>query len=145
MGIELRLLREEDIPAVYHIALNSFEYPWSELKFDETMRLPFIHPMVAIEGDTIAGYCYTSVMFDESEIYDIAVAPNYRKNGVGQLLMEEAISFAKEKGAKMMFLEVASKNTAALELYKRNGFEITSVRKNYYKDGDDANNMALTF
>lgn len=145
MAIELRPLKEEDISVVYQIALESFEYPWSEKRFVETMQLPFIHSMVAINGDEIAGYCYTSVMYDESEIYDIAVSSNYRKKGIGQLLMEEAISFAKEKGAEKMFLEVASKNSSAQALYKKNGFEIDGVRKSYYQNGDDAYNMTLVF
>ncbi len=70
-----------------------------------------------------------------SELHRIAVLPAFRRNGLGRCLLEAWIEHS--SGLRLL-LEVASKNTAALSLYRSYGFKLIGTRKRYYADNDDA-------
>ena len=67
------------------------------------------------------------------EIYFIFVAPSFRKNGIGENFLKNAIFFCKKKLIKSIKLEVNEKNKMAINLYKKLNFKITGRRKNYYQ------------
>lgn len=84
------------------------------------------------------------MVVDEIQIDNLAVASNYRRMGVGTLLLFSVIKFAREKGMSGLVLEVRSANQAALNLYQQAGFSIIGRRKNYYQcPTDDALIMGL--
>lgn len=56
------------------------------------------------------------------EIENIGVDPEYRSQGIGRLLMEEIVKWAKEKGAAKLYVSAYWKNTKAVNFYKKNGF-----------------------
>ena len=87
------------------------------------------------DGDNYAGYILGSIAADEAEIYRIAVLPAFRKQGLGKKLMGAFLDKIKENAA-VVFLEVRSRNNAAIALYRAFGFEQIAVRKRYYKDDD---------
>lgn len=66
------------------------------------------------------------------EIDNMGVSPKYRSRGIGSLLIEECIAWAKTKGYKRMYVNSYFKNTKAVAFYKRNNFtEIDiSLQKN---------------
>jgi ribosomal-protein-alanine N-acetyltransferase len=79
------------------------------------------------------------VMLDEAHITNIAVHPEYRGAGLGNLIIEVLVSDAKDEAVSAMTLEVRVNNLPALNLYKKYGFVEVAVRKNYYQDtGEDA-------
>ena len=59
--------------------------------------------------------------------------------------MNESIGYAREKQLRAIFLEVRTDNNAAIQLYRKKGFEIHSIKQNYYKDGKPAFGMGLKF
>ena len=69
---------------------------------------------------------------------NIVVRKNYRRNGVGQKLLDELINLAKETNLNNLSLEVNSKNVPAIKLYEKNGFIQIGIRKKYYNNIDDA-------
>ncbi|MFX1485882.1 MAG: ribosomal protein S18-alanine N-acetyltransferase [Promethearchaeota archaeon] len=75
-------------------------------------------------------------------VVSIAVEDAYRGYGVGFELMERAMNEMKEGGASEYILEVRVSNAPAISLYKKLGFEVSSVVKRYYQDGEDAYIMA---
>lgn len=87
------------------------------------------------------GFIVYRVVADEAEIITIGVAPNARRGGVAAAMMEIAHRDAKKRGAKKIFLEVASDNTAARALYRSAGYAQIGIRPKYY-DGVDAILMA---
>ena len=92
----------------------------------------------------VAGYSVLRVLAPEAEVEDICVSEDMRKLGIGRCLLEHMISVAGEKGAENIYLEVRSKNEAAIGLYKKMGFQDSYVRKGYYRDPvDDAVIMVL--
>jgi len=72
-------------------------------------------------------------------IHSTAVKPDYRRKGFGKMLFMHALKCAKER----LWLEVRSKNTAAIRFYERLGMKIVGKIPNYY-DEDDALIMVLS-
>jgi ribosomal protein S18 acetylase RimI-like enzyme len=63
----------------------------------------------------------------------IAIKKEYWCAGIGRILLEEAINQARECGFEQMELEVVSRNTRAIRLYEKVGFEVYGIRKNAMK------------
>lgn len=61
------------------------------------------------------------------EIENIGVDPKYRSQGIGKLLIEEAVKWAKEKHATKLWVSAYWENTRALDFYRKNGFYETGV------------------
>ena len=78
------------------------------------------------------------------QIYNIAIASEFRRKGIGEALLRHLIDKADADGCKLVTLEVRSGNEAAMELYKKLGFREVGRRKGYYaKGGEDAVLMDL--
>jgi ribosomal-protein-alanine N-acetyltransferase len=88
-------------------------------------------------GQEPCGMTLMRVAADEAELLSIAVLPAARGQGVGRVLLEEAMTEAQRRGAARMFLEVAAPNARALALYGSCGFAAVGRRRRYYPDGSD--------
>ena len=86
-------------------------------------------------NDEIIGFITFDILSDRSEIIDLIVHINHRKQGIGTDLINKALSLSKEKGCKSITLEVKSINKPAIEFYKKNEFKIVGTRKRYYENG----------
>lgn len=159
-------MRPKDIAAVMEIERVAFSAPWSErafsyeLQFNEMAhyyvarpqsmgaqtyaptfpRQPlwqrFRHPD---EDVPLVGYGGFWEMADEAHISTIAVASEWRRRGIGELLLVAMIDAAAEIGAQTVTLEVRVSNLGAQALYRKYGFEVAGERKRYYNDnGEDA-------
>ena len=69
---------------------------------------------------------------DEIEIYTIAVDELYRGKNIGSLMLEHMINFSRNLKVSKIWLEVSTKNTPAINLYQKFGFEKIRLRENYY-------------
>ena len=87
--------------------------------------------------ETLMGYAGTWLMVDEAHITTIAVRPEYRGKGLGELLMVGLIEKAMEIGARWMTLEVRVSNTVAQNLYRKYTFHAEGLRKGYYSDNNE--------
>lgn len=87
-----------------------------------------------------SGFVAYKTVLDETEIKTICVLPASRKQGIASQLLAQLI--AGQKG-KTIFLEVEESNEAAINLYKKHGFETFSTRQNYYGAGRHAVLMRL--
>ncbi|MDR2610639.1 MAG: ribosomal protein S18-alanine N-acetyltransferase [Clostridiales Family XIII bacterium] len=87
----------------------------------------------------LVGYAGLWVVLDEGHITNVAVDPDYRRQGIAAMLLLKLLEAAREKGAKRFTLEVKRSNAAAIALYERFGFRAAGSRKGYYEeDGEDA-------
>lgn len=85
---------------------------------------------VAMEGDAVAGFlAWRTVAEGEHEILNLAVAPEFRRRGVGRRLLRSLL----DECRGTVFLEVRESNRAALELYQSSGFHAISRRPGYYE------------
>ena len=80
------------------------------------------------------GYAGIWVILDEGHVTNIGVDPDFRRQGIGQGLLEELTVRAMQRGITAMTLEVRLSNYGAQALYKKLGFEARGIRKEYYQD-----------
>jgi ribosomal-protein-alanine N-acetyltransferase len=86
---------------------------------------------VAVDGRRIAGFLVSrAVAEDEREILNLAVAPEFRRQGVGRGLLAGFLTEARGT----VFLEVRESNLAARNIYKSMGFKEVGIRSGYYQD-----------
>lgn len=132
-----------DADRVYQIENESFFEPWTKKRLiKEFEDNSFLKHFVYEKDGEIIGFYIISNIADLVEIFTIAVDKGHREEGIGSKLLDHIINYAKENGASEIWLEVATKNIAAINLYQKYGFKIQTIRKNYYqKTGEDAYNM----
>ena len=134
-------MKEEQIEAV--AALEKLCFPADPWPGDLIRRLADRFT-VAAEGGAVAGYLVLSSVLDEGSIDDIAVAPPYRRHGIADALVHDAVCRARADGLSTLTLEVRASNLAAVRLYEKHGFAEVGRRRNYYeKPREDAILMTL--
>ncbi|MBR0469255.1 MAG: ribosomal protein S18-alanine N-acetyltransferase [Mogibacterium sp.] len=144
--IIIRQAKLYDVPAMARIERDSFDDPWSadEITKDVTAG-GNVYVAVALKADERVGYGEIRMVAGEAQVYNIAIAPEYRREGIGKELLLHLISKARMDGCTLVTLEVRAGNTAALELYRRIGFREVGCRKGYYQKGkEDAILMDLS-
>ncbi|ETP73105.1 ribosomal-protein-alanine acetyltransferase [Lachnospiraceae bacterium JC7] len=142
---EIKGMSEHDIPEVLMLERESFgKMAWSSRDFESAVNSSYDYPFVIHEDSHVTGYSVLRVLAPEAEVEDICVSSDMRKQGIGECLLNHMISIARENGAENIYLEVRSKNEAAIGLYRKTGFQDSYVRKAYYRDPvDDAVIMVL--
>ena len=91
------------------------------------------------EAKSAIGIACLWAIVDEAHITLLAIAPNYRRQGLGQLLLLTLLKEAIARKLEWATLEVNVNNTKAIDLYQKFGFEVVGTRKGYYQPaGEDA-------
>lgn len=131
MNFEIVKMRAEHIPEIARLEAECFSQPWSENALSEELKNENSHFLAAV-SDRVLGYIGVQEICGEAYITNVAVFGEYRKEGIGRKLLNEACSGAKERGCEFITLEVRESNSAAIALYESEGFEKAGVRKNFY-------------
>ena len=132
MNISVRNALPEDLPEITEIEKRCFSTPWSESAFRSQLASNPVFKAMIVDGE-IAGYAIIDTqILPESELFNIAVAPEYRGKGLSKMLMDSVLEDAQKRGAETVLLEVRASNTAAIGLYEKYGFVQNGVRKGYY-------------
>ncbi len=84
----------------------------------------------------LLGIIAYSVIYERAEINYIFVRSEYRKKSIGSALLNKTVEKSKEAGLDNISLEVEINNIAAINLYKKFGFEEVSRREKYYNGVD---------
>lgn len=131
-GILIRGATNSDLDRVVDIERISFPSPWSRFAFETELRRPRSRFFIAQVGDEVVGYIIAYHYEESSHIVNIAVAPEYRRHGIGRRLLEKAIEEAKGDGLDFIFLEVRASSLPAQRLYESIGFRRIKRVPNYY-------------
>lgn len=133
----IREMTEEDLETVLKIENDSFFTPWSKQQYlYELNENPYSNLYVYVVDDKIVGYCDLWLIFEHAEIATIAVSKDYRKQHIGQNLMEHIEEKAIENGCETISLEVRVSNQPAIDLYSKCGFITVNTKKSYYQTSD---------
>ncbi len=139
MQITIRRMIAQDVPAVASIEREVFTDPWSEQGFYDSLQLENTIFLVAMEENTLCGYCGMYVAADEGEITNVAVAPAYRGRGIGEQIVSRLIGEGHIYGVCTNILEVRMSNESAILLYEKLGFKPAGIRRGFYeKPKEDA-------
>lgn len=136
---EWKYIEKEDIvsvdetmlPEVLRIQAESFDSKNQDnlIKYSRKLRKIFY---VIKSQDKIAGYCTYYLkpelsfrgLRKKSVIHSIAIDNKFRGKGCGRKLLEESIKEMKLNGIYSILLYVNVKNTPAIKLYEKMGFQI---------------------
>lgn len=135
-GLSLRTMTENDLGRVLGIERASFEHPWSKSNFLDEFKNPDIAcPLVLANGEDIVAFSILWFIVDECHLANIAVAPDHRKKGLANLILNEVRRLSAKKGCTKILLEVRKSNENAIRIYEKFGFVRVGTRKGYYHDG----------
>ena len=141
MNVESVIVRHmtvNDVPAVMEIDRLSLPTPWSERGFHyELTENPASCLLLAERFPQILGFIGFWRLVDEAHISTLGVLPDQRRQGIGSMLLREAIKQAMTRGALLVTLEVRQSNLAAINLYHKHGFEVVDRRVGYYRDNQE--------
>jgi ribosomal protein S18 acetylase RimI-like enzyme len=90
---------------------------------------------LALRDDVIVGYCMMGEVdmavdaVDALELHRLYVDKDVKGAGVAQRLMDDCLTWARSKGAKLLYLSVWEENHRAQAFYKRFGFEHVGEHK----------------
>lgn len=115
-----------------------FESPWSLKSFESELTNPLAVYFVAIKDDKVIGYAGYWWIFDEGQITNIAVHPDFRQKGIASALMDEMVKKCSVTDVYTLTLEVRVSNSSAIALYEKYGFEKVGLRPKYYGNKEDA-------
>jgi ribosomal-protein-alanine N-acetyltransferase len=97
--------------------------------------------LLAETGGSVAGFILAELAPDEGHIITLDVLEEYRRQGIGSLLLATAENEAAARGVKRMVLETATTNKAAIALWKKHGYREAETIESYYGHGRNAFKM----
>ncbi len=134
--ITIERMNEDHVAQVAALEKMIFSDAWSENSVRSELSNELSLWLVAVDGDTVAGYIGSQTVLGEADMLNLAVRPEYRRQGLGRQLVEELI---RRLDAHCLTLEVRVSNEPAKTLYESMGFVQVGRRKNYYeKPKEDA-------
>ncbi len=138
--MEYRELVRADVPRMHEMERLCFSMPWSENMLNEEMdENPFARYIGAFTDGVLVGYVGIWRILDEAHMTNLAVHPDYRRQGIAKALLNRMKKMMTKVGVKSMTLEVRESNEVARNLYRSMGFSDAGRRKCYYSDnGEDA-------
>jgi ribosomal-protein-alanine N-acetyltransferase len=123
-----------DAAALAAIERRAFSDPWSEASFREALVSPWTFGLVAETSRGTAGYLVAREIAGTGEVLNLAVAPEYRRRGIGGALLEGGLAALRRRKVEEVFLEVRESNIAAQALYLAYGFRPVGQRAAYYRN-----------
>ena len=138
--VRLRAYRPADLEALCRIDQICFapEISYALEELQDFVTTPGARTWVAESGGSIAGFILGELEQDEAvHVITIDVLPEFRRLGVGSLLMDALEAWAAGL-CKIAVLETAEDNLAAQSFYRKRGYRKLDVVKNYYPDGKAA-------
>ena len=132
MNFDIVNMTREHTEKIAELEKICFSTPWSESGLNEEIDNPQSHFIVAVEDQKILGYIGVQEIVGEAYITNIAVFPEYRRQGVARKLLEKAIDDAKQRECIFITLEVRKSNSNAIALYDKLDFKNVGERKNFY-------------
>ena len=140
--INYRRLTELDIDELLLLENECFKDPFKREDLLYELKDNPVNVMIgAFDSGNLVGFIDYMITFNSSTIVQIAVTSSYRKNGIAQdLLRRMEQSFPKDIDdvVETITLEVREGNTPARNLYKKDGYEEVVLKKNYYRNGENA-------
>jgi ribosomal-protein-alanine N-acetyltransferase len=143
--LSLRLARPADATAIASLSRDLIEYGlrwrWTPERIAASIRAPEVNVLVARARGNIAGFAIMRYGDDDAHLDLLAVAPPYRRAGVGRRLLEWLEKCAVVAGIFSVALEVRAGNEGAQLFYKRMGYRTLVQLPGYYQGVEAALRM----
>ncbi len=137
--IQIVPMTDAHVPQIAALEKECFSDPWSERSIASELNNPLSLWLTALDGDRVAGYIGSQTVLGESDMMNLAVSPEYRRQGIGRTMVTVLIERLRQAGSHSITLEVRASNLPAGKLYESLGFSQVGLRKGYYeKPREDA-------
>lgn len=127
-------MTEQHVQQIAELEKMCFHDPWSENSIASELNNRLSLWLVAAQENQVIGYVGSQTVLGETDMMNIAVHPNYRKQGIGTELIKHLIDALTSRGSHSLMLEVRISNEAAISVYNKLGFVEVGCRKNYYRN-----------
>ncbi len=134
LRVHLRWMIRRDLLEVLAIEEESFEFPWTEEEFYRCLRQRNCVGMVAEFEDRVVGYMIYELCKSRIHVLNFAVAPEYRRRGIGVQMIQKLIGKLSTQGRTRIVLEVRETNLPAQLFFRACHFRAVEVLRNYYVD-----------
>jgi ribosomal-protein-alanine N-acetyltransferase len=135
--LSLRLARLADADSIANLSRDLIEYGlnwrWTPVRVAASIRAANVNVLVASMHEEIAGFAIMRYGDDDAHLDLLAVAPPYRRSGIGRQLMEWLEECAIVAGIFNVDLEVRAGNEEAQIFYNRMGYRTLLQRPGYYQ------------
>jgi [ribosomal protein S18]-alanine N-acetyltransferase len=132
--VAIRRMASEDIPAIGRILAASPEAAQWNLSEFANPAWPPMTIWVAEHKREVVGVVAARMVAGEAEILNLAISPAWRRQRIGQQLVDTAIDAARADGVQSVFLEVRESNEAARAFYAGLSFTPIGRRRGYYRE-----------
>ncbi len=122
------------VSAVAELEKLCFSAPWSERSIASELQNEYSLWLVEEREGVAVAYVGSQSCPPEADVMNVAVAPAFRRQGIGEGLMVALMDALRDKGMECLTLEVRASNSPAIALYNRLGFTEVGRRPNYYTD-----------
>ncbi|WP_392553359.1 ribosomal protein S18-alanine N-acetyltransferase [Orbus wheelerorum] len=139
-------LTNNDLNEAYQVELLCHPIPWSKATFTSNQGDRYLNKKIS-QNNQLVGFLICQVVIDEATLFNIAIHPDFQKQGLGSTLLTQLINELEQQNIHTLWLEVRASNQAAIALYQQMGFNEITIRKNYYptaQGNEDAIIMAYT-
>ena len=140
-SLVLQPLTPEQLESILHLDQVCFGGLWSQDGYQRELDSPnsiLLGIQKPEQPDPLLALGCLWAILDEAHLTILAVHPDYRRRGLGQLMLWGLLWAARERQLSRATLEVNANNQAARSLYEQFGFREAGRRRGYYSNGDDA-------
>ena len=139
MNKSIRRFEALDAAAVGEILAGSPEAAaWSAKSLEQLNRRGELGWVIEDGNGRVVGFLVARAVVAEAEILNLCVAPENRRTGLAEALLNEAIAELQRTRVDRLCLEVRESNRAAISFYEKHKFRKTGQRPGYYRDPDEA-------
>ena len=140
--MKIKSLLENDAQKIVDLYKDNFSDGWNLEMIKSAYKNQRFISLGAFNEDELVGVITCDFNEFDADIEGVVVKKEYRKMGIGALLISELQKKLIDEKKEKIFLEVRKSNLIAKKLYEKMGFKSLSERKGYYSDGEDAVVMA---
>ena len=134
MNIIIEKMGENHLSQIAELEKTCFSTPWSKNALREELANQFSRFFVALCDGQIAGYIGAHNVVGEVYITNVAVFPQFRRQGIAEALIKKLMDISQTEKAEFITLEVRKSNMGAINLYTKMGFKEVGSRKNFYEN-----------
>lgn len=125
-----------DLDSVIQVMNSAFDErfgeAWTRSQCAGILPMPGVKLVVARFGDgRSVGFALYRTIAGEAELLLLAVSPEFRRRGIGRMLLDQFLDHARDRGVTRVHLEVREGNPAVI-MYRSAGFGLAGRRPKYY-------------
>ncbi len=132
--MEFVQMTEAHVQQVAELEKVCFTEPWSLRSVTSELDNPLSLWIVAVKDSFVAGYVGSQSVMGEADMMNLAVAPEFRRQGIARQLVNSLIERLCINQVRALTLEVRASNAPAIVLYTGLGFTQVGRRPGYYRN-----------